>query len=343
MKKNSKYKDLSDWRKHCPKDYSSAKRQGYIEEICNIFGWRMFCKNPSGYWNKKRCIEEARKYYKIVDWKTSSVASYNAAKRNGWYEECIAHMKIKHRKSSNSKPRGYWSKYKNVLNSAKKIGSDKTWIDWKTKFSGAYNSALKNGWLEGIKVKMGWDKKKPSKEDCLNESRKHNSVTSWKNADKETYYAAIGETWYPECIAHIKYLKKRMPRGHWNIKTIIESIGNNTTIARWQKNASGAFDASRKFGIVDKCREIIRNNKKEFDKLKKEKLEKERNKLKEEKKQKKINEVRLKIDKIIKELNTFSITEWRKKDSGRSYNQAKYYDILDEIIEKYELKNTILQ
>jgi hypothetical protein len=43
--------------------------------------------NPNGYWTKEKCIEEAKKYNTIKEWKTNNQTSYNKAIKNNWLEE----------------------------------------------------------------------------------------------------------------------------------------------------------------------------------------------------------------------------------------------------------------
>jgi len=41
MKEKSQYKDLYDWKGHNPKHYASAYVQGFLEIVCDRFGWEM--------------------------------------------------------------------------------------------------------------------------------------------------------------------------------------------------------------------------------------------------------------------------------------------------------------
>jgi hypothetical protein len=75
---------------------------------------------PSGFWNnKERCLESALKYTSTVDWGKKESSACNAARKNGWWEDCTQHMINKH-KSCN-----YWTfekckesalKYSSIIN-----------------------------------------------------------------------------------------------------------------------------------------------------------------------------------------------------------------------------------
>lgn len=45
MKEKSEYKSVAEWRKHCPSDYKSANKRGFIDLVCERFGWEKEGKN----------------------------------------------------------------------------------------------------------------------------------------------------------------------------------------------------------------------------------------------------------------------------------------------------------
>lgn len=48
--------------------------------------------NRKHVWSLERCIKIASKYETVKEWRTSSMKSYNAAQRAGWFEQCAGHM-----------------------------------------------------------------------------------------------------------------------------------------------------------------------------------------------------------------------------------------------------------
>ena len=70
--------------------YSAAQRNGWLEECCEHM---VSIKKPSGYWNEKNCIDDAKLYFSIKEWKTQSNGAYQIAARNGWLSKCTKHMK----------------------------------------------------------------------------------------------------------------------------------------------------------------------------------------------------------------------------------------------------------
>jgi hypothetical protein len=50
-------------------------------------------RKPAGYWDvKENCIESALPYETSTQWQKNRGAAYTAATRNGWLDECRAHM-----------------------------------------------------------------------------------------------------------------------------------------------------------------------------------------------------------------------------------------------------------
>jgi hypothetical protein len=89
------FETRSDWRnsskgKGPSPFYSVAQRNGWLDECCEHMA---FFKKPNGYWTEKNCIDDAKFYISIKEWKTQSNGAYQVASRNGWLVQCTKHMK----------------------------------------------------------------------------------------------------------------------------------------------------------------------------------------------------------------------------------------------------------
>jgi hypothetical protein len=69
------------------KEWSDNNRTSLV--ISHLNGWVNECtehmkqlKNPSGYWTKERCLEEAKKYKTKKEWHDKTPSSYNAFLKN---------------------------------------------------------------------------------------------------------------------------------------------------------------------------------------------------------------------------------------------------------------------
>lgn len=84
-----KYKTRTEWSKKSLLGYDSARRNGWLNEICNHM---IILHLPNGYWTKNRCKEEALKFKSRMEWKNNSMSSYSSAVKNGWLNFCVKHM-----------------------------------------------------------------------------------------------------------------------------------------------------------------------------------------------------------------------------------------------------------
>lgn len=99
---------------------------------------------PKKYWTYDRCRELALKYTNKTLFNREYPNAINASIRNGWYYDICSHM------PNTRKPNNYWN-YERCREESLKY-------DTKSNFNkgsgGAYNSALKNGWLLEITLHM---------------------------------------------------------------------------------------------------------------------------------------------------------------------------------------------
>jgi hypothetical protein len=201
----SKYKSYAEWRDKNAVAYQYACKNGLLDTICEKFGWERnpYNRKPFGYWTKERCLEEAKKHKTKVSWRIDSGGSYVAARNNGWYDECIAHMVDVEKQPR--KPSGYWDK-KNCIIEAKKYNTTYEWY----KFSPhTLRTSVKNGWFSACTKHMV-DRRKPfkagfTKSQCLKAASEYSSKKSWKKHYAITYYTAVEHGW-------IKYICEKL----WN-------------------------------------------------------------------------------------------------------------------------------
>jgi hypothetical protein len=122
------------WKLSLKSGYNAASKNGWLDECC---GHMISNSKPAGYWTKERCMEEALKHSKLMDWRNNNQTSHNAAKRNGWFEECTKHMSIQKRNQ-------IWDKEKCIKEALKYS----RFMDWRNNGGGSISAARKNGWYE---------------------------------------------------------------------------------------------------------------------------------------------------------------------------------------------------
>ena len=132
-----KYKTRSEFKKRTPGAYKSAYRNGWLDMVCSHM---VLEKGDPGYWNIFENVrEEALKYKTRNEFKKGSPGAYNSACKNGWLDIVCSHMVLE------KGDRGYWDIFENVREEALKY---KTRNEFKKGSSGAYKSAIRNGWLD---------------------------------------------------------------------------------------------------------------------------------------------------------------------------------------------------
>ena len=201
-KEAKKYKTRAEFRKNAAGARFKAQQEGWMDEICSHMESK---QNPKGYWTKKKCIIEAKKYSTIKEFREKNPKAYNAASKNGWMEDIRPFLK------ELLKPSGYWTK-KRCKQEALKY---KTRVDFQKKSSTAYVSARNKGWLEyccshmiEINKKAGyWSKKR-----CSNEARKYNNRSDFVSGSPVAYQKAHNMGWLDDICKHMKPQGSRYKR-----------------------------------------------------------------------------------------------------------------------------------
>jgi uncharacterized protein (DUF2132 family) len=198
MDKKYKYNSIYAFFKDYPAEYHYLYKRNLVEKLCQDMGWKSFKKSIKRKTvTKEDCIEDGLKYRTNTDWDKNSPL-YRIALKNGWLEECTAHMR-KFYKSS------YWTKDL-CMGEALKWNSQK---EWGENCSSSLIAARKNGWLEECIAHMTkssyW-----TKDLCMEEALKHEKKYEWFKASQASYKNAKKHGWFEECTAHMygQWLRK---------------------------------------------------------------------------------------------------------------------------------------
>ena len=236
-----KYDSRSEWQKKSSSSYNASKQNGWFDE-CVAHMVVFFISVDS--WLKETCIEEARKYETKTKWLKTNNSSYKAAKKNGWFDECTAHM------IQTQKPAGYWTKEK-CLEEALMFNIKE---EWKKNGRHSYAAALRNGWYGECTAHMK-EVLKPAGywtlERCHEEALKFNIKERWKKAHSPSYQAARLHGWIDECCSHMIQVCK--PNGYWTKERCLEEAKKHTTISDWNKNETTSIQVARKNGWMEEC------------------------------------------------------------------------------------------
>jgi predicted GIY-YIG superfamily endonuclease len=144
-------------------------------------------------WTFETCCAEGQKYPSRSAFIRGSKGAYEIARKNGWLEAACANM------TDLKKPNGTWSKER-CAEEAKKY---QTRSEFERGCLSAYNTCLRNGWMEDVcrhmrSLKVAW-----TKEMCAEVARKHRSRGTFATQDGAAYQAAWKNGWLDEICSHM--------------------------------------------------------------------------------------------------------------------------------------------
>ena len=175
-------------------------------------------------WNKENCLDSAKKYRTKLDWHKGQQSAYQAARRNGWFNECIKHMDV---------IIIAWTKAECIKN-ARKYNNISDWIKNEKR---AYGAAYRYGWITECRAHMP-NKLESNKKTCLESARTYSSITEWITNDKRGYHMAWKHKWLQECTVHM-VKKGNNPKGYWTKARCIESAQKFNKISDWVASDGG--------------------------------------------------------------------------------------------------------
>jgi superfamily II DNA or RNA helicase len=241
IKDAKKYKSRKEWRKKSSSAYSSAYRNGWLEECCRHM---IRLVNKIKRFTKELCIKDANKYKTRTEWFKKSQSAYSKAWNNGWLEECCKHMGQK------MKPPRYWTKEK-CIEDAKKY---KTRAEWNKANSYACYTAWENGWRDECCKHME-EKMKPknywTKQHCIEDAQKYKTKMEWKEKSPSGYGKAYNKNWLPECCKHMDVINK--PHGYWTKKQCAKDAKKYKSISEWKRESGSGYAIAYANNWLDKC------------------------------------------------------------------------------------------
>ena len=149
------------------------------------------------------------------------------------------------------KPKGYWLVKDNVINESKQF---KSRTEFKKKSESAYNSAIKNKWINNMPWLDSNNNKHPkgywkNKENMMEEARKYSTKEEFQKGNLTAFLAAYRYGFIDEFDWLVK--QKQHKKNYWTYKNIEkEAIKYETKTEFFQKNQT-AYRAALKLGIID--------------------------------------------------------------------------------------------
>lgn len=233
------------------KEIAAKKEQNLIEKYRRS-GWRILNKVKGGglggskqIWDLAACKKDALKYKSKREWAERSAGAWDAARSNGWIDNCSKHMKV--RKLRN----GTWSLAR-CLEDAHKY---KTRGEWKRKSASAYGAAWSRGWLNQCCAHMTSPrapKGSRTLEECKVDARKYESKSEWQRESAALYKVAYRNGWVDECCIHM--ISGKRPQGFWDNKDrCMRDARKFESKTEWQKKSRSAYKAAIRNGWLVEC------------------------------------------------------------------------------------------
>lgn len=180
-----KYTCKTEFQRGTRSAYKAARREGWL----NDYIWFKTPQVHNKKWTYETCLEEAKKYDTIEEFRKNASKAVSLAKKMGWLNE---YTWIKYKQ----KPVGYWT-YERCYEEAKKY---KTKSDFQKKSGSCYHVAYRNGWIDDYKwipkrkkVVSKWDRKK-----CFEIGKKYMTKVDFEKNEKGCYIAAMRAGWLKE-------------------------------------------------------------------------------------------------------------------------------------------------
>lgn len=130
-----KYSHRTEWRNNSKIANTVRKyRPGLYERACS----HMTKKNPKPFWSRIKCLESARKYTTLSEWRKQESGAHTIASKKGWLRECTSHMTHKRYSPTDDE----------ILASVKEFYSYKS---WRLAYKNWYQVAHRRGLLKDIK------------------------------------------------------------------------------------------------------------------------------------------------------------------------------------------------
>ena len=147
---------------------------------------------------------------------------------------------------SKRKPRGYWT-LERCMEDAMRFDAR---AKWQKESSGAYDRAMKMGWLDECCAHMGTSERKDwNLGSCKASAAKYASIPAWTKGEPNAVRAAYRLNIVDDCTSHMSNRQKV-----WSLEECVADAKKYRTASEWKNNSSGYASACY-HGWLDACSE----------------------------------------------------------------------------------------
>jgi len=249
---NGNFESRNKWSKTCVGAYNAAKKLGIHKNLKEKYWPNSRQKYKMNHWNDfNNIFEVAKKCKTISAFMVEYPSAYVSAKRNGCFEEAIAHMESKINKYETKKTKEGCEEIADKCENLK---------EFRTQYLSLYNYAIKQHWYDEFKIKFklkDFNFIMHSKEQLMDILSGYDTLEHFKNNNPKIYKYIKLKGWFNELIknGHLKLNKKA--NGYWNKMRCIESAKGKTK-NEWRKKSNSAFQSAYRNGWMDEISKLMK-------------------------------------------------------------------------------------
>lgn len=240
-----RFKHASDWKASSGLNsgYHVAEEKGWLEECCSHMIPKPVAK-PKLKWTLEFCKRDALKYKYKKNWLKHSKSVYMTAYRQGWHDECCAHMK---------------ESIKWTLEACKKDAlKHSTRTHWRKAAMSGYAAAYRNGWLDECCAHMVKIKKTTNNHTikwdllaCAKDALNYSCRGDWSISSGSAYNAARLNGWLEFCCEHMK--DRRTAAKKHTIEECMTNARGYKHKSDWRKESGVMYKQAWRNGWLDEC------------------------------------------------------------------------------------------
>jgi superfamily II DNA or RNA helicase len=237
------YKTIKDWLKNQKNIYQYAQNKGWLDK-CTSHMTKLI-----KYRSIEECIENAKNYQTISEWRKNNLSIYNYCRKKDWIEQCTAHMILSENDKMKINEKIYKYSKEYCLSIARKYSNIKEWSENKEDKKVLNYVRRTTNWSKECTSHMNKLRQSKTKEQCIANARKYNTIKDWVKHDSSFHsYAKNRLDWYDECIAHMDVIKKSHTE-----EECIEIAKKYKTVSDWRKNDARTWSYAVKKKWYNKC------------------------------------------------------------------------------------------
>jgi superfamily II DNA or RNA helicase len=225
-----KYKTKNEWKKNSNSSYTIALSNKELFKECIQHMEYDGYSFEYGYWNLKNCKQSASQYNTKKEWRENYPSAYTVAFKNGWLDECCAHMIYLKKNVTYEEAKTESLKYSRK-------------IDWNKNSPETVRWSRLNGYYDEFASHMKSNLKPDTyytKEKCFELFKPIKTIKKLKDRYPSAYRIAYENNWLEELTSHMT--KERFLWKEKDIEIIAKKYKFKEEFKKFDRNA---YDAAR--------------------------------------------------------------------------------------------------